>query len=101
MRVRVAALVLPLALGFVGCDRGAATAPTVLPKPALDETASMRMQAPPPGSGLVLTSLTGVTLPVVGPLGDIIIDQVVITNFALVADAVGQIIGLEVTGKIG
>ena len=99
MRVRVASLVLPLMLGFVGCDQGSATAPTAIPKPA-DESASMRMQAPPPGSGLILNSLTGVRLPLVGSLGDVIIDQVVITNFALVENTVGQIIGLEVNGTI-
>jgi len=100
MRVRVAALVLPLALVLVGCDQGSGTAPTVIPTPALNETGSMRMQAPPPGSGLVLNSLTGVTLPLVGSLGDVIIDQVVITNFALVENTVGQIVGLEVTGTL-
>jgi len=100
MRVRVATLVLPLALGFVGCNQGRVAEPTVVPEPARNEQGSMRMQAPPPGTGLVLNSLTGVTLPLVGSLGDVIIDQVVITNFALVENTVGQIVGLEVTGTL-
>jgi len=100
MRVRAAALVLPLVLVFVGCDQGRTTAPTVIPEPAVHEPGLLRMQAPPPGSGLVLNSLTGVTLPLVGSLGDVIIDQVVITNFALVENTVGQIVGLEVTGTL-
>ena len=99
MRVRVAALVLPLALGFVACDQGPTAAPTVIPESALNEQGSMQKQAPPKGTGLVLNSLTGVTL-LVGSLGDVVIDQVVITNFALVENTVGQIIGLEVTGTL-
>ena len=53
-----------------------------------------------PGSGLVLDSLTGVALPLLGDLGDIVIDQAVITDFRLVEDLVGQIVGLEVTGTL-
>jgi hypothetical protein len=53
-----------------------------------------------PGSGLVLDSLTGVSLPLLGELGDIVIDQAVITDLRLVEDLAGQIIGLEVTGTL-
>jgi hypothetical protein len=53
-----------------------------------------------PGSGLVLDSLTGVTLPLLGELGDIVVDQAVITDFRLVEDLVGAIVGLEVTGTL-
>jgi hypothetical protein len=57
-------------------------------------------QAPSPGSGLVLDSLTGVSLPLLGDLGDIVIDQAVLTDLRLVEDLVGQIVGLEVTGTL-
>jgi hypothetical protein len=57
-------------------------------------------QAPSPGSGLVLDSLTGVSLPLLGEVGDIVIDQAVLTDLRLVEDLVGQIIGLEVTGTL-
>jgi hypothetical protein len=53
-----------------------------------------------PGSGLVLDSLTGVSLPLVGQVGNIIIDQAVITDLALVEDLAGAIVGLEVTGTL-
>jgi hypothetical protein len=53
-----------------------------------------------PGSGLVVDSLTGVSLPLIGELGDIVVDQAVITDFRLVEDLVGQIVGLEVTGTL-
>jgi hypothetical protein len=57
-------------------------------------------QGRPGGSGLVLDSLTGISLPLVGELGDIVVDQAVITDLRLVEDVVGQIIGLEVTGTL-
>jgi hypothetical protein len=50
------------------------------------------------GTGLVLESLTGIKLPVIGELGEVVIDQAVITNFALVENTVGAIVGLEVEG---
>lgn len=53
-----------------------------------------------PGSGLVLDSLTGISLPLLGEVGDIVIDQAVITDLRLVEDLAGQIIGLEVTGTL-
>jgi hypothetical protein len=57
-------------------------------------------QGRPPGSGLVVDSLTGLALPLLGELGDIVIDQVVITDLRLVEDIVGAIVGLEVTGTL-
>jgi hypothetical protein len=53
-----------------------------------------------PGSGLVLDSLTGVSLPLLGEVGAVDIDQAVITDVRLVEDLVGQIVGLEVTGTL-
>ena len=52
------------------------------------------------GTGLVLDSVTGISLPLIGKLGDVNIDQAVITNFALVETTVGQIVGLEVDGVL-
>jgi hypothetical protein len=40
------------------------------------------------------------TVPLIGQLGDVVIDQAVITNFALVENTVGQIVGLEATGVL-
>jgi hypothetical protein len=53
-----------------------------------------------PGSGLVLDNLTGISLPLLGEVGTIDIDQAVITDLRLVEDLVGQIVGLEVTGTL-
>lgn len=52
------------------------------------------------GSGLVLNSVTGLTLPLIGSLGDVVIDQAVLTNFAIVENVVGQIVGLQVDGVL-
>jgi hypothetical protein len=56
-------------------------------------------QAPPKGTGLALDIVPNVTLPL-GLGGSVTIDQAVITNFALVENTVGQIIGLQVTGDL-
>lgn len=44
--------------------------------------------------------MTGVELPVLGPLGDIVIDQAVLTNLALLENTVGQVIGLQAAGVV-
>ena len=84
----VPTLALALAVGACGGDP--------LGKP-LD--ASTQKQAAK-GTGLVLDSVTGISLPLIGKLGDVNIDQAVITNFALVETTVGQIVGLEVDGVL-
>jgi hypothetical protein len=90
MRSRRIVLALALALGVVACGG----APS---EKAMD--ASPRNQAAK-GTGLVLNSVTGVTLPLIGKLGDVTVDQAVITNFALIENTVGQIVGLQVDGVL-
>ena len=84
----VPTLALALAVGACGGDPSG--------KP-LD--ASTQKQAAK-GTGLVLDSVTGISLPLIGKLGHVNIDQAVITNFALVETTVGQIVGLEVDGVL-
>jgi hypothetical protein len=59
----------------------------------------MLQQAPPKGTGISVDLVPHVTLPL-GLGGSITINQVVITNFALVENTVGQIVGLQVTGDL-
>jgi hypothetical protein len=93
MRNRFTALTLPLALGLGACADNALS-----PSPELSTAA---VQAAAKGSGLTLNSVTGLTVPLIGiPLGDVVIDQAVITNFATVENTVGQIIGLEADGVL-
>lgn len=56
-------------------------------------------QTVPEGTGLAVDIVPTVTLPL-GLGGTITINQVVITNFALIENTVGQIIGLEATGTL-
>ena len=50
------------------------------------------------GTGLVLQSVTGLTLPLIGSLGDVVIDQANITHLTLVEDVLGNIVGVEADG---
>jgi hypothetical protein len=52
------------------------------------------------GTGLVLNSLTGLSLPLIGQLGTVTINQAEITHFALIENTVGAIVGLEVDGVL-
>src|SRR5256714_9501296 len=93
MNLRYAALALPLVLGLACAEQP--TAPdtrAASPGPL--------MQAKQKGTGLVLNSVTGLALPLIGSLGDVTIDQAVITNFALIENTVGQIVGLQADGVL-
>lgn len=91
MRKRLAVLVLPLALGLACSENPSAPAATAA-APVLFQQQK--------GTGLTLNSVTGLHLPLIGKLGDVTIDQAVITNFALVENTVGQIVGLEAEGVL-
>ena len=93
MKSRLAVLAFPLAAAFVGCSEAPVAPHTVQPGSV------MLQQTPPKGSGLAVDIVPNVTLPL-GLGGSVTIDQAVITNFALVENTVGQIIGLQVTGDL-
>ena len=92
MKKQIAALVL--ALGLAACSDDPVSPPArVEVEPALQPSRE--------GTGLVLTSITGLAVPLLGvDLGDVVIDQAVITNFALVENVVGAIVGLEAEGVL-
>lgn len=100
MKRVVATFVLPLFLGACAEQPASPVAVPLAEPAAQHEGASARKQARPPGSGLVLDSVTGLSLPLIGQLGDVVIDQAVITNFALIENAVGAIVGVEATGVL-
>ena len=52
------------------------------------------------GTGLVLDNLTGITLPLVGQVGDVVIDQANITHLVLVEDVLGNIVGVQAEGAL-
>jgi hypothetical protein len=57
-------------------------------------------QGRPEGTGLVLDSITGISLPLIGEAGNLVIEQAVLTDLTLVRNLAGQIIGLEATGTL-
>jgi hypothetical protein len=92
MRSTSALLALPLGL-VVACSEAPVAPRTVQPGNVLLQ------QAPPKGTGIAVDIVPNVTLPL-GLGGSVTIDQAVITNFALVENTVGQIVGLQVTGDL-
>lgn len=92
MNLRFAALALPLALGMA-CVREPAS-------PDASVTNNAPLMQKRAGTGLILESVTGLNLPLIGQLGDVVIDQAVLTNFAIVENVVGQIVGVEVEGVL-
>jgi hypothetical protein len=90
MDLRTAAASLSLALVLAACERPLTSAPAA-GRP-LAQTAQ--------GSGLALHSVTGLSLPLIGRVGDVAIDQAIVTNIALVENTVGQIVGLQARGVL-
>lgn len=90
MKLRFAALVLPMAVGLACTDQPAA------PRAAPGSIRAQKVN----GTGLVLNSVTGLSLPLIGSLGDVTINQAEITNFAVVENTVGQIVGLQADGVL-
>ena len=91
---RVATLVALVAIG--ACNENP-SAPS--PSPSERVTPAPSMQSGIGGTGISVNIVPTVTLPL-GLGGTININQAVITNFALVENTVGQIIGLDVTGTL-
>ena len=92
MNFRFAFVALPLALSLA-CSENPAEPNTTAADPNFARAR--------PGSGLELSSVTGVALPLIGSLGDaVVIDQAVLTNIGLVENAVGAIVGLQVDGVL-
>jgi hypothetical protein len=53
------------------------------------------------GTGLILDSLTGLRVPLLGvDLGNVVVKQVILTELFLVEDVVGNIVGLEAEGVL-
>jgi hypothetical protein len=52
------------------------------------------------GTGLVLDNLTGLSLPLIGQVGTVTINQAVITQLVVVQDLAGNIIGVDAQGAL-
>jgi hypothetical protein len=84
-----------LAFGASACADMVSSPRTAAPT----ATAASFQQSVPKGTGLSLDIVPNVTLPL-GLGGSVTIDQAIITNFALVENTVGEIVGLQVTGDL-
>ena len=62
--------------------------------------ANIAAQRPDRGTGLILDNVTGVTLPLIGDVGDVVLDQANITRLVLVEDVVGNIVGVQAEGVL-
>jgi hypothetical protein len=102
MQVKLVAAVSLIAV--LGACSDAPTAPEPPEASTIPELVDPRLVDPEvlnqveEGTGLVLESLTGITLPLIGEVGDVVIDEAVITRLILVQDVVGNIVGLEAEG---
>ena len=94
MKRRMATMAVSFALGLAACGESTLAPETAAP------TGPMLQAQPVNGTGLILNSLTGVSLPILGQVGEVLIDQAIITDLMLIEDIAGTIIGLEVTGII-
>ncbi|HEY2855579.1 MAG TPA: hypothetical protein VGJ18_22240 [Gemmatimonadaceae bacterium] len=95
MRKLASATVAMLAFGASACADMLSSPRTATPT----ATAASFQQSVPKGTGLSLDIVPNVTLPL-GLGGSVTIDQAIITNFALVENTVGEIVGLQVTGDL-
>ena len=86
------ALALPLALGIAGCGQE----PSAPERITVPEAPSMQVER---GVGIALNDLTVVSVPLVGELDRLNIDQVVI-NEIILGEVVGGVVGLEVIGTV-
>ena len=89
------AIALTVALGFGACA-DSPTAPNATARQAGTEVQAAKSK----GTGLVLDNLTGVTLPLIGKVGDVVVNQAVLTNLVLVEDVAGNIVGLQAEGVL-
>jgi hypothetical protein len=79
MGKRMAVLALPMALVIGACSEN----PVAPKRSTIPDEASLQRQVPSDGVGLVLNSLTGVTLPVVGRVSQLTVDQAAINEIVL------------------
>jgi hypothetical protein len=92
MNLRTLALAIPVVAGLACADQATA--------PQADRPLTANRAQTVNGTGLVLNSVTGLSLPLIGSLGTITINQAEITNFALVENTLGQIVGLQANGVL-
>jgi hypothetical protein len=98
MQQKRTTVVIAVAAALIACGE-----PPTAPSSQTDIAPGSARQSSPcaqrEGTGLVLESLTGVSLPLIGQVGNIDIDQAVITGL-IIDEVVGGVVGLEVEGVL-
>jgi len=92
MKIRIIALAVPVVLAMACEKQPVAPESQRTPEAIRAQTVN--------GSGLILNSVTGLSLPLIGSLGTVTINQAEITNFAVIENTVGQIVGLQADGVL-
>jgi len=96
-RTRNITIALTTALALSACSEtpvgpGTTSVSTLQSGPAFAKSVS--------GTGLVLDNVTGLSLPLIGHIGTVTINQAVITQLGVVQDLAGNIIGVDANGVL-
>ena len=96
-RIRNTTIALTIALALGACGEtpvgpGSKSVSALGSGPAFAKTVS--------GTGLVLDNVTGLSLPLIGQVGTVTINQAVITQLGVVQDLAGNIIGVDANGVL-
>jgi hypothetical protein len=96
-RIRNLTIALTTALALSACSEtpvgpGTTSAPALGSGPAFAKSVT--------GTGLVLDNVTGLSLPLIGQVGNVTINQAVITQLGVVQDVAGNIIGVDANGVL-
>jgi len=96
-RTRNVTIALSVALALSACSEtpvgpGATSVSALGSGPAFVKSAS--------GTGLLLDNVTGLNVPLIGHVGDVTINQAVITQLGVVQDLAGNIIGVDAQGVL-
>src|SRR5258706_75226 len=96
-RIRNITIALTTALALSACSEtpvgpGTTSVSTLQSGPAFAKSVS--------GTGLVLDNVTGLSLPLIGHIGTVTINQAIITQLGVVQDLAGNIIGVDANGVL-
>ena len=96
-RIRNTTIALTIALALGACSEtpvgpGSKSVSALGSGPAFAKSVS--------GTGLVLDNVTGLSLPLIGQVGTVTINQAVITQLGVVQDVAGNIIGVDANGVL-
>ena len=94
-RARNVTIALTFALALSACSENP-VGPGTTPASALGSGPAFAKT----GTGLVLDNVTGLSLPLIGQVGTVTINQAVITQLVVVQDLVGNIIGVDAQGAL-